>query len=211
MGIHDLWLFVAAGLLLNITPGPDMALVIARSTRQGTRSGIAAALGVGAGAFVHIAAAAIGLSALLMTSALAFSILKWIGAAYLVWVGLHMLRSAGGAAAAGSVAATPLTGQWRASFVQGFLTNVFNPKVAIFFLAFLPQFIDADAPSTALAFATLGLIFNVTGTLWNVGVAIAASRVNRSLESGTGATWLQRAIGALFIGVGIKLALTERA
>jgi len=93
MGIHDLWLFLALGLLLNITPGPDMALIIARSTQRGTRAGIAAALGVATGAFVHIAAAAIGISAIVVASAFAFSLLKWVGALYLIYIGIQILRT----------------------------------------------------------------------------------------------------------------------
>jgi threonine/homoserine/homoserine lactone efflux protein len=163
MGIHDIWLFLVAGLLLNVTPGPDMALVIARSTQQGTRAGIAAALGVGAGAFVHIAAAAIGLSAALVTSALAFTVLKWIGAIYLVFLGVQLIRAsfATGADADGQAAFGPM-GLWQI-FIQGALTNVLNPKVAVFFLAFLPQFVDADAPSKVAAFIVLGLLFDVMG------------------------------------------------
>src|SRR5438105_3162520 len=93
MGIHDLWLFVVTGLLLNITPGPDMALIVARSTQQGTRAGVVAALGVGVGAFIHISAAAIGISAIIVASAWAFTVLKWIGALYLIYVGIAMVRT----------------------------------------------------------------------------------------------------------------------
>ena len=144
-GIHDFCLFVLAGLMLNITPGPDMALVMGRSIGHGRRAGAAAALGVGAGALVHIAAAALGLSVVLSTSALAFAIVKWVGVAYLVFVGLKLLLSRPGAALA--VADAPAALSLRQVFMQGFWTNVLNPKVALFFLAFLPQFIDQDAPA----------------------------------------------------------------
>ena len=210
MGIHDLWLFLAAGLLLNITPGPDMALIIARSTQQGSRAGMAAALGVGAGAFIHIAAAAIGISAIIVASAFAFSMLKWVGALYLIYIGIQILRT--------SIRTTtrqeqrqplpPVSLRW--IFIQGVLTNALNPKVAVFFLAFLPQFVDAEAPSVVAAFVTLGLIFNAMGTTWNIAVAWFAGTVGASTSYARTKAWLERVIGVLFIGVGIKLALAER-
>jgi threonine/homoserine/homoserine lactone efflux protein len=211
MGIHDFWLFLGAGLLLNVTPGPDMALIIARSAQHGTRAGIAAALGVGAGAFVHILAAAIGVAALIVASAYAFAILKWVGAIYLVYVGLALLRGSFQVVAATDAemqATRPIS--IRRIFLQGASTNILNPKVAVFFLAFLPQFVDPEAPSKVAAFVTLGLIFNATGTLWNVGVAWFAGTLARSEGLRRARAWLERAIGAIFIGLGLKLALTER-
>jgi threonine/homoserine/homoserine lactone efflux protein len=210
MGIHDLWLFVIAGLLLNITPGPDMALVIARSARSGARAGSAAALGIGAGCFVHIAAAAVGVSALIMASATAFAVLKWVGAAYLVYVGMRMLLGAGRSVEAVSEARGIERDELRSAFLQGFLTNALNPKVAVFFLAFLPQFIAADAPSKAAAFLILGCVFNVTGTAWNLAVAWFAGRVGASGRFGWLRAWLERTLGALFVAAGIRLALPER-
>lgn len=209
MGVTDLWLFIAASLLLNITPGSDMALVVARSSRQGTRAGVAAALGIGAGAFVHIAAAAFGLSALLMHSAWAFTVIKWLGAAFLVYVGLRMLWTSVQPVAPPSAAGMNAA-NLRAVFTQGFLTNVFNPKVALFFLAFVPQFIDAQAPSKAMTFVLLGCIFNTTGTMWNVAVAIVAGRFALSHAAGRASAWLERAIGALFVAIGVRLAMSER-
>ncbi len=210
LGIHDFWLFVAAGLLLNITPGPDVAYIVARSAQLGWRGGVTAALAIAAGCFVHIAGAVLGLSALLAASAFAFSLLKWIGAAYLVYVGITMLltrpRGEPPPAAPQIDKSTPL----RTVFWQGFLTNALNPKVALFFLAFLPQFIAADAPSKALAFATLGLVFNLNGTVWNLGVAWFASRVAATRAGLRARLWLQRAIGAMFILLGLRLALSER-
>jgi len=209
LGIHDFWLFVAAGLLLNITPGPDIAYIVARSAALGRRGGAVAALAISAGCFVHIAAAALGVSALLAASALAFSLLKWIGAAYLIYIGIAMLRAgpAPSDAPAGRVQqSTPL----RTVFWQGFLTNALNPKVALFFLAFLPQFIRADAPHKALAFAALGLVFNLNGTIWNLAVAAFAARVATTRPYARARLWLQRAIGGLFILLGLRLALSER-
>jgi threonine/homoserine/homoserine lactone efflux protein len=210
MGIHDLWLFMATGLLLNITPGPDMALVIARSTQLGKAAGIAAALGVGAGCFVHIAAAAIGISAIVMTSAWAFSMLKWAGALYLIYVGIRILWSSWRPAASTGERGTAAGDDLRSIFLQGVLTNALNPKVAVFFLAFLPQFIDADAPSKVMAFVILGLLFNATGTVWNVGVACLAGRAATSAAFAPVRVWLERTIGALFVALGTRLALAER-
>lgn len=207
-GIHDFWLFVLAGFLLNVTPGPDMALVMGRSLRDGARAGAVAALGIGAGAFVHIGAAAIGLSLLIASSALAFTVIKWAGAAYLIVTGLMMLAASPAHARPGE-AALPAASLGTV-FLQGFLTNVLNPKVALFFLAFLPQFIDQDAASKALAFVVLGLAFNVTGTAWNLTVAWAAGHLARLPAFVAVRSWLDRLLGCLFIGLGVRLALAER-
>ncbi len=210
LGITDLWLFVLAGLLLNITPGPDMAYIMGRSAQLGARAGAVAALGITAGCFVHIAAAALGLSAILATSAEAFFILKLVGAVYLVWVGISLLRHAGasGAAAANAKAAISLRG----IFLQGFLTNALNPKVALFFLAFLPQFISAGAPSKALAFIVLGLVFCATGTVVCLLIAWFTARASAALGTGSAVrTWMERALGGLFVLLGIRLAFLQRS
>jgi threonine/homoserine/homoserine lactone efflux protein len=217
LGIHDLPLFIASGLLLNITPGPDSVLIMTRSAGQGWRAGSAAALGIGAGTLVHVSAGALGLSALLATSSLAFSVVKWVGAAYLVYLGLTMLLSRGSsggntAPAATGAAATPAQplGLWQV-FGQGFLTNVLNPKVALFFLAFVPQFIAPDAPHKAWAFVALGLIFNINGMLWCHFLAVFTALASRRLAVGRRVTqWLERAIGALFLSFGLRLALADR-
>lgn len=210
-GVHDLPLFVAAGLLLNITPGADLALIGARSAGQGFRSGAAAALGVGAGCFVHVAGAALGLSALIAGSATAFTVLRWLGAAYLVWLGIGLLRSApGGAAADAAAHAQPAQGTVRRAFAQGFLTNALNPKVALFFLAFLPQFIDADAAHKGWAFIALGTVFAFNGTLVNVAFAALVARLRHALGGGHGiGRWLSRGVGVLFIALGVRLALFD--
>jgi RhtB (resistance to homoserine/threonine) family protein len=213
LGTHDLTLFILSGLLLNIAPGPDSVLIMTRSATQGWRAGSAAALGIGAGTCVHIVAAALGLSALLATSAWAFTVIKWVGAAYLVYVGLQMLLSRAKAAAdpgAGALPAMP-TLPYSKIFAQGFLTNVLNPKVALFFLAFVPQFIAPEAPHKALAFLFLGAIFNVNGMLWCHLLAVFTALASRRLRvSGALALWLNRGIGALFLSFGIKLALSEK-
>jgi threonine/homoserine/homoserine lactone efflux protein len=208
-GIHDLGLFVVSGLLLNITPGADTLYIVGRSTVQGRKAGAVAALGIGAGCLVHTFAAAVGLSAILATSAAAFAVVKWVGAAYLVWLGIGLLRA--GRDPASSPVATRLRETRLANvFLQGLLTNVLNPKVALFFLAFLPQFIEAAAPNKALAFVALGLIFNVNGTLWNLLVATMAAGAGKRFGGGPAAVWLRRIAGGLFVYLGVRLALAER-
>jgi len=212
LGIHDFWIFVLAGLLLNITPGPDTAYIVARSAQLGWRGGSTAALAIGAGCCVHITAAALGVSALIAASALAFAALKWIGAAYLVYLGIRMIVARGHerADAAGAPGEARASVPLRVVFRQGFLTNVLNPKVALFFLAFLPQFIDPEAPSKVLAFLALGLVFTLNGTLWCLGVAWFAAKVASLKPFGRVRAWLERAIGGLFILLGVRLALSER-
>jgi threonine/homoserine/homoserine lactone efflux protein len=206
-GVHDLPLFILAGLLLNITPGADLALIGARSAGQGFRSGAAAALGVGAGCFVHVAAAALGLSALVASSATAFTVLRWVGAAYLVWLGIGLLRSAGAGAAAATLA--PALSTWR-SFVQGFLTNALNPKVALFFLAFLPQFIETNAPHKGWAFVALGTVFAFNGTLVNVAFAALVAYMRRAFAGPRSiGRWVSRGVGALFVALGARLAFFD--
>ncbi|HEY9239033.1 MAG TPA: LysE family translocator, partial [Burkholderiaceae bacterium] len=187
-GIHDLALFIVSGLLLNIAPGPDTMLVVTRSATQGWRAGSAAALGIGAGTFVHVLAAALGLSALLATSTHAFTVVKWIGAAYLVGLGVRMwFARVTRAARAEEVAALP----YREIFAQGFLTNVLNPKVALFFLAFVPQFIDPASDTKALAFVVLGCVFNANSMLWSHGLALFSAAVGQRTRLGPRtARWL---------------------
>ena len=208
MGTHDLWLFVLSALLLNITPGPDTLYIVGRSTGQGWRAGAVAALGIGAGALVHICAAALGLSAILAASATAFGIVKYLGAAYLLYVGITLIRSAGETAAMSR--ADGREASLRRIFLQGFLTNVLNPKVALFFLAFLPQFVSANAASKPLAFFFLGAIFDVNGTLWNLAVAWSAARITGRLAPGVAfKTWFNRCVGGVFVGIGLRLALSH--
>lgn len=207
-GIHDLPMFVAAGLMLNIMPGPDSLLIMARSASQGWRAGSAAALGIGAGTFVHIFAAALGLSALLATSATAFTVIKLLGAAYILYMAWGLLRARPAAPVAAAPVLPPLS--WRRIFAQGFLTNVLNPKVALFFLAFVPQFIAADAPNKALAFIVLGCIFNLNGMLWCHALALFTAQASARIKLPPAATlWLNRVTGVLFVWLGIKLALSK--
>ena len=209
-GTHDLLLFVVSGLLLNVTPGPDTLYIVGRSSTQGLRAGATAALGIGAGTLVHISAAALGLSALLATSATAFGVVKLVGAVYLVYVGVSLMRSPRGAPSEAAAAPGFVPVPLRTVFVQGFLTNVLNPKVALFFLAFLPQFVLPDAPDKPLAFLLLGVIFDVNGTLWNLFVAWSTARISGGLrQNDTVAKWFSRGVGGLFVYLGIRLALDK--
>lgn len=214
-GTHDLPLFIVTALVLNATPGVDLLLTLSRTLQQGWRAGVAAALGVGAGCVVHALAAAVGLATLLAASPWAFTAIKWAGAAYLLYLALGLARTAlagGGAARAGAaVAAAPL----QQVFLQGFLTNVLNPKVALFFLALLPQFIAPQAPHKALAFLFLGAVFVVNGTLFLLALVALAERLRRvpldGLPAGRLARLLQAGGAALFAGLAIRLALADRA
>ncbi len=208
-GIHDLPLFVLSGLLLNILPGPDSLLIMTRSATQGWRAGCAAALGIGAGTMVHILAAALGMSALLATSATAFTVVKLVGAAYILYMAFGLLKSKkkDGASAPLALPALP----YRKIFAQGFLTNVLNPKVALFFLAFVPQFISLDAPNKALAFIVLGCIFNFNGMLWCGALAVTTAKASERIKlSPAVSLWLNRATGGLFVWLGVKLALSKQ-
>jgi threonine/homoserine/homoserine lactone efflux protein len=207
-GTHDIWLFILSGLLLNITPGPDTLYIVGRSSTQGSRAGAVAALGIGTGALVHICAAALGLSAILAASATLFNAVKIIGAVYLLYVGIGLIRSAATIAAATIATDRRLTSM-RGIFLQGFLTNVLNPKVALFFLAFLPQFVDSEAPNP-LAFLFLGAIFDINGTLWNLLVARLAAGISSALApSMTLKQWFNRCVGGVLILVGLRLALAD--
>lgn len=209
--VQHLLLFMAAGWLLNLTPGPDVLYIVTNSLRSGARAGIVAGLGITAGCFVHIFAAAVGVSALLAASATAFTVLKWMGAAYLLWTGIKILFSRRPQAATDLMAAAASEPQrpLKAVFIGGFWTNVLNPKVAIFFLAFVPQFIAPDAASPALAFAMLGVLFNLNAIPVNVGWALVAAWMARRDAVQRGMHWLDRAAGVMFIGFGIKLALAD--
>ena len=207
LGIHELWLFALSGILLNITPGPDTAYIVGRSLQMGWRGGAAAAIGISCGCLFHVTAASVGLSALLMASSTAFTLLKFVGAAYLLVTGLQMLWSRPVILNAGLASAPP---PLRRVFWQGVLTNALNPKVALFFLAFLPQFVDPESQAKPLAFLVLGLVFITTGTLWCLFLAAFASRAAHRLQQSEGViVWINRALGGLFIYLGIRVALLE--
>ena len=210
---QQLLLFVAAGLLLNLTPGPDVLYIVSRALRFGTRAGIVAGLGITAGCFVHIAAAAVGVSALMAASTTAFSVLKWLGAGYLLWMGARMVLSRTPKQTPKSVADSAsdvTTPSMKAIFLGGFWTNALNPKVALFFLAFVPQFIAPGAVNKPLAFLLLGLLFNFNAVFVNVAwAALAGGMARRMVAVQRGLHRLERVAGLMFIGFGLKLAVTE--
>jgi threonine/homoserine/homoserine lactone efflux protein len=238
MPIDQLWLFMAAGVLLNLTPGPDVLYIVTNALRSGARAGMVAALGITAGCFVHIFAAAVGVSALMAASATAFTVLKWAGAAYLVYVGVRLLLGKADSAMQLGAARADTTGpsgtfDYKTIFLRGFWTNALNPKVALFFLAFVPQFIAPTVEHKPMAFLMLGLLFNFNGLWVNLGWALAADWLVRraskvftagppqgenapprgaatraAVERGGVFLWLDRIAGAMFVGFGIKLALT---
>ena len=209
LGIHDLWLFILSGLLLNITPGPDTAYIIGRSLQLGWRGGAAAVSGISVGCLVHVFGAAIGLSALLMASSAAFTVLKWAGAAYLLFTGVQMLLSHSRPLADTASLGSDQTSLARV-FWQGALTNVLNPKVALFVLAFLPQFVAAESSHKTLAFLALGLIFITSGTLWCFAIAAFAARAAGRIRRSAGAmAWINRTLGGLFVYLGIRVAMLE--
>jgi len=204
--IQNILLFMLAGITLNFTPGPDMMYVITRSVTEGRYAGIASAFGIAGGTIIHTLAVAFGLTGLLLAVPSAYVIIKLVGAAYLVYLGFRTLfkRQKDGSLISGNKKSI------KSIFYQGVLTNVFNPKVALFFLAFLPQFIDPSKGSIALQIILLGLIFNTTGTIVNVIVAITASRLGNKLKTKLNNSSLFKWIaGTVFISLGIRLALLE--
>ena len=228
---HHLLLFIAAGIVLNLTPGVDVAFIVASALRRGLRAGLVAACGITAGCCVHIVAAALGVGALLAASAGAFAVLKWVGALWLVWIGIGMLRArpallpgtprvaidliAAPAHATGATGRFDLqTESLWAVFRRGFLTNALNPKVALFFLAFVPQFIAPGAANPTLVFLALGLLFNFNALWVDFGWAALAAWMGRRLARGGSMAakalqWFERGAGAMIMALGLKLALSE--
>ena len=205
--LESLVLFVVAGLVLNLTPGPDLLYITARSVGQGARAGAASALGIAAGCLVHTAAAALGISVLLRAAPVAYDVLRLAGAAYLIFLGVQALRAPRAAAGIAPLPPTPL----KRVFWQGFVTNVLNPKVALFFLAFLPQFADPARGAFALQVLVLGLIFVVNGLWVCLAVAYAAAAAAHWLDrSGRAVATLQRGSGLLLVGLGLHLALGRK-
>jgi threonine/homoserine/homoserine lactone efflux protein len=207
LDLTSLALFMTATLALNLAPGPDMLYVSTRSLTQGRRAGVISALGIAAGSVVHTVAIASGLAALLHAVPLAYDIVRFAGAAYLIWLGVQALRNK-----AGPVSGKPLdrASEWTI-FRQGAVTNILNPKVALFFLAFLPQFVDPQHGSVALQIVVLGSLFNCSGTLVNIAVAYLAASAGRWLgTSGYAGKIFQWLTASVFIGLGLRLALGER-
>jgi threonine/homoserine/homoserine lactone efflux protein len=206
LGIHDYWLFLVSGIVLNLTPGQDTMYILGRSLTGGWRAGVAAAFGITVGSVMHTLAAGAGLSVLLATFPPAFTGVKLCGAAYLIFLGAKLLFAPSVATGRDDVAGSA-RGSARAAFTQGIVTNVLNPKVALFFLAFLPQFIDPASDTKTLAFLSLGATFIITGTIWCLVVAFAGARLrNFFIDNTSTRTLVNRATGGLFMVLGARLA-----
>lgn len=199
--------FLTAAVLLNISPGPDMAFILGQTAKRGVKSGFCAMFGIWTGAFVHVLFAALGLSAILATSAVAFSIVKWIGAAYLIWLGFQALRSKGShVSAKGQGSPERLI----KIFKQGVLVAVLNPKVAIFFLAFLPQFVEVGAGPVSAQLFLHGFLIIVVAAFVEPPLVLIGGKLAGYLDDNVQVSqWMDRALGTLFIGLGIKLATTD--
>ena len=206
LGIHDYWLFLVSGIALNLTPGQDTMYILGRSLTGGRRAGVASALGIIVGSIIHTVAAAAGLSVLLAAFPPAFTAVKLCGAAYLVFLGARLLFAASHTTGADEGPGTA-SRSTRSAFTQGVLTNVLNPKVALFFLAFLPQFIDPASETKTLAFLSLGATFIATGTIWCLVLAFAGARLRGVfIDNPNARTLVNRATGGLFIVLGARLA-----
>ena len=208
LGIHDFPLFVLSCILLNITPGQDTMYILGRSVAQGRQAGVLSVLGIMTGVLVHTLLAALGLSAILATSPLVFSIIKYAGAVYLVWLGVGFIISRNERSALPD-APSAATNPWKI-FHQGVLTNLLNPKVALFFLSFLPQFVSVGSELVFLPFMILGLVFFTTGSIWCLFLVYASAWLSARFRDrrSTGGV-LRKLTGALFIGLGIRLALSQ--
>ena len=216
LGLKDLALFALTVLVLNATPGVDLLLTVSRTLQHGVRGGLAAAAGISAGCVIHAIGAAFGLAALLAASADAFDALKLLGAVYLAWLAFGMWRSAlrpadpAAGPSSGSEAAPAQPVALSVLFSQGLLTNVMNPKVAIFFLALLPQFIADDAPDKTLAFLALGAWFVLQSAVFLAVLVLAVSPLRRWQPSPGLQRLMQGASGLLFAGLALRLALAQR-
>ena len=202
-------LFFSAALALNIAPGPDLLYILTKTIANGRKVGVAASMGVCTGALFHVFAAAVGLSAILVSSALAFTVVKFVGVAYLLYLAWDAFKSAGTSlqvSAEGQPKETP----W-AAFRQGVLVDILNPKVAIFFMAFLPQFIREDAGSVPLQLVYLGLlVIAVAMVVETAYVLLAAKLTNKVRSSKRLSVWLDRTVGTIFVALGIKLAVSSQ-
>lgn len=209
MTLHSYLLFVVSSIALALVPGPDMAYLLGRCVAQGRRAGMLAAIGSNAGGYFHLTGAVLGLSAILATSATAFTVVKWVGAAYLIYLGVSALRSRSGALLADGKGGSPRAD--RTIVWQAFLGDALNPKVAVFFLAFLPQFVSPGVAHPTLQLIGLGVTCNVICLAINLLIAIFSARFTLTLRRNpTFSQWLQRGMGALFVAIGLRLA-TEKS
>ncbi len=203
--LHSYLLFVGATIVLVIMPGPDMAYMLARCIAQGRRAGVLAAVGFHLGGYVHLTAAVLGLSAILATSSVAFSVVKWLGAAYLVYLGIGALRSKQGPL---GISANGLANRNdRTILWQAFLSDVLNPKVAMFFLALLPQFVDTTGSHPTLQILVLGVTVNMIALPINILLVYFSARLTAALRTSPAISGrLQKAMGAFFVALGLRLA-----
>jgi threonine/homoserine/homoserine lactone efflux protein len=212
-GITHFEFFVVAVFLLNVTPGPDTAYIAGRSVAQGRGAGLVSALGISAGCCVHSLACAFGLTALLAASATAFTVIKFAGAIYLTYLGVRLIlaRPAAAPTAVDNARGADVPKSLRQLFLQGFWTNVLNPKVVLFFVSFFPQFVTVGSDRKALAFLTLGAVFVVMSLAWDSLIAWLAGSVTRRFSNKPVVKkWLDRGVGSAFVGLGIKLATASR-
>lgn len=206
LGIDHYTVFLVSGLLLNMTPGSDTLYILGRSLAQGRNAGMMSVFGIISGAVVHTVLAAFGLSLILLKSVLAFQLIKWIGAGYLFYMGIKALKSKSNDTGVEKMERTTN----RKILMQGFLTNLLNPKVALFYLAFLPQFVSVDNTYGALPFLILGFTFIITGTLWCSLIVLGTDLASRKLRSGSLSKYLNKLTGVIFIALGIKLLSTVK-
>ncbi|NLP61128.1 LysE family translocator [Paraburkholderia sacchari] len=212
-GITHFGFFLVAVFLLNVTPGPDTAYIVGRSVAQGRSAGLVSALGISAGCCVHALACAFGLTALLAASATAFTVIKLVGACYLVYLGVRLIfaKQSAPASATESAPRAAAPRPLRQLFLSGFWTNVLNPKVVLFFVSFFPQFVSVTSPHKVLAFLALGVVFVVMSTIWNSFVAWIAGSVTQRFSGKPGIKkWLDRTVGSAFVGLGLRLATATR-
>ncbi len=204
------WLtFFSAAIALTVSPGPDVLYVLSRTVAQGRKIGLASVAGVGTGAMIHAFAAAVGLSAILATSAVAFTVVKLLGAAYLIYLGIMALRSAG-TSSQPDERTLPRVTAWQA-FRQGVLIDVLNPKVAIFFMAFLPQFLRPQYGNEGLQLAGLGFLIVVVGVVTDTCFVLAAAKATAFFRQRPRASvWLDRTLGTMLVALGLRLALSEQ-
>lgn len=206
-GIEHYWIFVLSSILLNITPGSDTIYILSRSIFQGKKAGIMSVYGIVSGSLVHTLLAGLGLSLILMQSALAFNIVKWIGAAYLIWLGVRSIM----ARQENNPSMQAVESQSnRKVYLQGMMTNVLNPKVALFYLAFIPQFVSPEQTYGAIPFILLGLTFSTTGILWCMLLVLFSSKMAQRLQSSRISTYMNKITGGIFILLGLNLLRTSR-
>jgi RhtB (resistance to homoserine/threonine) family protein len=209
IGIIHFETFLLTGILLNLTPGNDTIFILTKSIGQGKKAGIVSALGIGTGSIVHTILAAFGLSIIIAKSILLFNIIKFAGAAYLLYIGFKMLTDKS-QLKTDNIISSSSADYWKI-YRDGILTNILNPKVALFFIAFLPQFIDPTLKNTILPFLTLGATFIATGTIWCLILATFASAIFSKLKTNKKvSSWINKICGLTMIGLGIKVALTDR-